>query len=77
MVPLHPVQLFLRYYEVGGAQQFKEDSPGISYSNMSEMNYIALGSTVPFDTFRVEIALFHEETGVFGPGKNDTLVYGT
>lgn len=76
VIPLHPVQLFLRYYEVGGAEQLKEESPGISYRNRSEMNHIAFDSTVPFDAFRVEITLINTEFGVSGPAKNDTLTHG-
>lgn len=76
VVPLHPVQLFLRYYEVGGDGQVRDSSPSISYQNTSDINHIAFDPTVPFDKFRVEIFLYHQPQGVLGPGKNDTLVYG-
>lgn len=76
MVPLHPVQLSFHYYEVGGAEEFKNDSPGITYWNKSKIDYFATDSVVPFDIFRVQITIFHQESGTYGPAKNDTVTYG-
>jgi hypothetical protein len=76
VVPLHPVQLFFRFFEVGGANQIKDVFPAITYQT-AEMNHIAFDSTVPFDVFRVEVTLIQDNEGsiVYGPGKNDTLVH--
>ena len=50
-------------------------TPSMMYLNVTEMNYIAPDSSVPYDRFRVEIFLVHGV--VVGPGRDTTLKYGT
>ena len=56
-----PVRLVLVYYEVNGDGREMMFRSQVAYFNSSEINHVASRGRVPFNAFRVKVALMYGE----------------